>query len=106
MGVWLVFNFPRPSLAGGNGSAGWHRFSYQRAVNQAGVGNVLEEWMKKQKEFEAAVDTKKLAELLGMSEGFIDKARKHKGLPYYKVGGVCRYRLSEVEAWLQQRKAG
>lgn len=61
--------------------------------------------MAKKKEFEATVNTKRLAELLGMSESFVEQARKDKGLPYYKVGGAVRYRLSDVETWLQERKA-
>ncbi len=58
------------------------------------------------KEFEATVNTKELAKRLSVSVEFIEKARREMKLPFYKLGGICRYRLSEVETWLQQRKAG
>lgn len=57
--------------------------------------------------FEPTVDIKKLSELTGLSENYIEKAKKHNGLPSYKVGSRVLYRLSEVNAWLKQRhKAG
>jgi hypothetical protein len=31
---------------------------------------------------------------------------KQQGLPHYVLGGALRYRVSEVEAWLQQHHAG
>jgi hypothetical protein len=29
--------------------------------------------------------------------------RQHRGLPYLRVDGINRYRISEVEAWLRQQ---
>ncbi|HWX88052.1 MAG TPA: hypothetical protein VNX67_07750 [Solirubrobacteraceae bacterium] len=29
--------------------------------------------------------------------------QQRRGLPYLRIGGVNRYRVSEVEAWLRER---
>ncbi len=61
---------------------------------------------KKQKEeFEIMVNSEEVAKQLSLSPQFIKKARKTLGLPHYKIGGSVRFRLSEVDAWLKQRKA-
>lgn len=54
--------------------------------------------------FESLVDLKFLAEKLFLSRDFIDDAIKLHGFPVYKIGTVKRFRLSEVEKWLKERK--
>jgi excisionase family DNA binding protein len=43
-----------------------------------------------------------LAERLNVSVRWIDKQRT-EGMPCHKWGGVVRFRLSEVERWLEGR---
>ncbi|MBW3631278.1 MAG: helix-turn-helix domain-containing protein [Gemmatimonadetes bacterium] len=42
---------------------------------------------------------RELAEVLGVSESWIDKARRRDGLPSRRLGRARRYLLSEVVAW-------
>ncbi len=45
-----------------------------------------------------------LAERLSVSERWIDY-RRCEGMPSHKWGGIVRFRLSEVERWLDRRTA-
>jgi excisionase family DNA binding protein len=54
--------------------------------------------------FEGFVDTDFLCKHLRVSRDYIETARKLKGLPCYKLGRVVRYRVSEVNDWLKQRR--
>ena len=47
---------------------------------------------------------RQLAEVLGVSVSWVDKAMARRELPSVLVGGVRRFRYSEVEAWLAQRQ--
>lgn len=41
----------------------------------------------------------------GVSETFIKRARKDRGFPYHQLSSrTIRYRMSEVWAWLDERK--
>jgi hypothetical protein len=51
-----------------------------------------EPWLTKQR----------LAEHLAVSGRWIE-LQQHVGLPYLRMGGLNRYRVSEVEAWLRER---
>jgi excisionase family DNA binding protein len=31
------------------------------------------------------------------------RSQKRYGLPYYKIGGMIRYKLSDIEKWLESR---
>jgi phage terminase Nu1 subunit (DNA packaging protein) len=42
-----------------------------------------------------------LADLLAVSDRWIE-LQQHIGLPYLRMGGLNRYRISEVEAWLRE----
>jgi hypothetical protein len=42
-----------------------------------------------------------LAEHLAVSDRWIE-LQQHVGLPYLRMGGLNRYHVSEVEAWLRQ----
>lgn len=45
-----------------------------------------------------------LADRLDVSPRWIDY-RRSEGLPAHKWGGIVRFRVSEVEAWLSERRA-
>ena len=45
-----------------------------------------------------------LAERLSVSQRWIDY-RRAEGMPSHKWGGIVRFRLSEVETWLDRRTA-
>lgn len=53
---------------------------------------------------ERMLSKRQLAEVLGVSVSWIDKAMARRGLPSVLVGGVRRFRYSEVDAWLAQRQ--
>jgi hypothetical protein len=47
------------------------------------------------------IDTRQLSELLHIQPSTIEKARVLRtGIPYVKIGRACRYRLSDVEDYL------
>jgi excisionase family DNA binding protein len=57
------------------------------------------------------LSTRKLAETLDCSpktvQDWIYKDRKRPGpdpLPYYRLGGLVRFRLSEVRRWIERRR--
>ncbi len=58
-----------------------------------------------EKKIEKMIDKKTLAKEVGMSLRYIDKAMRENDLPYYKLGASVRFRYSEVEKWLRERKA-
>jgi putative cell wall-binding protein len=39
---------------------------------------------------------------LAVSDRWIE-LQQHVGLPYLRMGGLNRYRVSEVEAWIRER---
>lgn len=50
---------------------------------------------------------RELAELLGFAAGTIVDWAERQELPSFKIGGRLRFRLAEVEAWLEtQRRQG
>ena len=54
--------------------------------------------------FENWITKKQLAQMLGVSVSLVSRLMT-EGLPYLKVSRAVRYRLSDVEAWLQRRYA-
>ena len=56
-----------------------------------------------EKKMEPMVDIKELSKILGVSESFIREAKRSKGLPCYNLGKL-KFRTSEVEKWLKERK--
>lgn len=52
--------------------------------------------------FEPALTAKQLADALGMSERWI-AYRVKEGMPSHRYGRARRFRISEVESWLQRR---
>ena len=55
---------------------------------------------------EPLVTTRQLAELWCQTPRWVLRMAKEQGLPHYELGGALRYRVSEVEAWLQQHRGG
>ncbi len=47
-----------------------------------------------------------LADLLGFAAGTIVDWAERGELPAFKVGGRLRFRESEVESWLEERRTG
>ena len=50
------------------------------------------------------IDKRGLAKKLGVSIRSIDVLMKDKGLPYFKIGRVVRFKVDEVNKWLEERK--
>ena len=59
---------------------------------------------KKIKNYEELVDTNFLMEKIGFSRNFWSEARIKYKLPYFKLGNKVKYKLSEVDRWLKERK--
>lgn len=57
-----------------------------------------------EKKLEPLITREVLAEHFGMSKDAVDDLRNKQGLPFYKLGNQVRFRVSEVEKWLEQRK--
>ena len=53
-----------------------------------------------------AVDIPTAAEMLGSTPSSLDKDRAvgHLGVPYVKAGRRVMYRLSDLEAWLEENR--
>lgn len=46
---------------------------------------------------------KEVAEMIGMSEAWLEQCRFRKiGITFIKMDRACRYRKSDVEAWLEK----
>jgi excisionase family DNA binding protein len=54
---------------------------------------------------ERALTTVELSEVLGMSERWI-AYKVREGMPSHTYGRARRFRLSEVESWIENRRAG
>lgn len=57
-----------------------------------------------EKKLEPWITTEDLMEILGVSKDTIERLRSEQGLPYYKVGARVRFRVSEVERWMKERR--
>jgi excisionase family DNA binding protein len=53
---------------------------------------------------ERLLTARELAELLGFAAGTIVDWAEAGKVPAFKVGGRLRFRLSEVEAWLEAQR--
>ena len=55
---------------------------------------------------ERLLSSRELADLLGLTNRQVIRLWSEAGLPGYRLGerGIVRYRASEVEAWLQERR--
>lgn len=50
------------------------------------------------------VDRLRLSEIIALAPSTISKLMVSEGLPYYKIGKACRFKVSEVVAFLEKRK--
>ena len=51
------------------------------------------------------IDTQQLSEMLQIQPSTIEKARVMRtGIPFVKIGRACRYRLSDVENYLDSNR--
>lgn len=55
-------------------------------------------------QIEPLLSVNEVAKLLGFSVSWVNKATAKGGIPSYKIVGSRRYRISEVEAWIESRK--
>ncbi len=54
---------------------------------------------------EKLLTTKELPQLTGLSESFFEKGRIYGyGPAFLRLRGRCRYRRSDVDAWLQSHR--
>lgn len=54
--------------------------------------------------FEPLIGVEELSVATGMTVSFIRKAIRVYDMPYYKIGGLIKFRLSEVNSWIQNRR--
>ncbi len=54
------------------------------------------------------VDTKRAAEILGVSPGTLDvwRCTRRYNIPYQKIGRAVRYRVADLEAFANSRTVG
>ena len=50
------------------------------------------------------IDRNRLCEIIGLAPGTISKLMAEDGLLNYKIGKACRFKMSEVMAFLEKRK--
>ena len=55
---------------------------------------------------EKLVGYKDVAEYMGVSYGYLRQLVAKNYIPHYKLGRSVRFRLSEVDKWLSNRKSG
>ena len=53
---------------------------------------------------ERLLTTRQLADVLGFAAGTVVDWAEAEKIPAFKIGGRLRFRLSEVEAWLRNRR--
>lgn len=53
---------------------------------------------------EKLLDYEELSLATGLSVSLLQKAKWRYQLPYYKIGALVRFKLSEVDAWIRQRR--
>jgi excisionase family DNA binding protein len=53
---------------------------------------------------ERLLTAREIAELLSFSPATIVDSAEADRIPSFKIGGRLRFRLSEVEAWLEQQR--
>lgn len=60
----------------------------------------------KRKDFEKLMTYQQISDATGIGVPMLKKMRQRKQLPFYKIGRTIRFRLSEVEQSIQERKVG
>ncbi len=54
--------------------------------------------------FEPLLDFEDISPACGLKVSFIKKAIREYGFPFYRIGRRVKFRASEVEVWIKQRK--
>ena len=54
---------------------------------------------------EKLVGYKDVADYMGVSYGYLRQLVSNDYIPYYKLGRSVRFRLSEIDNWLSERKS-
>lgn len=61
--------------------------------------------------WQKVIDEKRAAKYIGMSRSYLRRARmegqignRAPGPPFYKIGRACRYRISDLDVWLNQHR--
>jgi len=87
---------------------GVHRLLVERAANaaepRAACAEIVPFPLERVAGIERLLSKRQLADVLSVSVSWVDKAMARRGLPSVLVGGVRRFRYSEVEAWLAERQ--
>jgi excisionase family DNA binding protein len=55
---------------------------------------------------ERLLNARELGEILGFQAGTIVDCAEAGKVPAFRIGGRLRFRISEVEAWLETKRAG
>lgn len=50
------------------------------------------------------IDVKRIAELLGMKQSNIYSLVRKRKIPFLKIGNLLRFDLTDIEAWIEDRK--
>ena len=53
---------------------------------------------------ERLLGKKELAEETGLTVRYIETAMKNYSLPYFKIGKMIKFKISDFEQWLQKRR--
>jgi excisionase family DNA binding protein len=53
---------------------------------------------------EKLVGREEISKIFGISIETVDRLTKDSGLPYYKLGRFTKFRVSEIERWLKERR--
>ncbi|MBY0316343.1 MAG: helix-turn-helix domain-containing protein [Bdellovibrionales bacterium] len=53
---------------------------------------------------ECLVSKEQLSEKLDISVSFVNKLMRIEGLPHVKLGKLVRFRISDIQSWLQRRR--
>ena len=62
--------------------------------------------MMENREIEALSNIKDVSTMLGIQPNTIRIWAMNKKIPYYKVGGRLKFRLSEIKQWVEDKKYG
>ena len=60
--------------------------------------------VKKEPEFERLLGYQEIARITGLTVAFLTKAKREKGLNHYKIGGMVKFKPSEVFKWIEDQK--
>jgi excisionase family DNA binding protein len=52
-----------------------------------------------------ALDQQEVAACLGVDARTVRKWMRDEGLPYFRIGGVLRFPLTDLEKWMKERGA-